>query len=572
MSNAKNENARGIRVLEAEGLEGLTPSEMNRRLMSMPARMRVELILGRADAGVIVSRMADQDFFLTVKEVGPEDALPLLALGTMDQLSHIFDIEWWKKDTVRPAAALEWLDLLGRAGEGRILSWLYKADFELLTLLFKKWIHVVMLPEDVDLAEAREHLPAHTIDDQFFWECRYPQYEDLVQHLLSLLFETHRGFYLELMNHILWLPDAECEESAYRFHRGRLEDRGVPDFYDALAIYRAPRPQELRKRQSEEGPPLEGDVPSFALAVAREGDLLRRCMEAVEESRLLDMLRFELAALANKVLVADELPPDQPEALLRAADKAAAYVNLGLVQRSGDREAVAASLLRDVYLEDLFRLGHEMVAKVGRQVRELVGSGWISRWPHGIHCLDQDWLEWVELILEWTPRMRRRVEGGAKGEEREDLFRSSRDIASARQRIRVLGAVGRLFDALQEHESPPAWDLWADGFVSSMEDVTLGTMIWTAAAQSLQSGGWRLLPLRASQWELLWRELRPAAMEQVIEDWVLGVLRDREEMALADLYLGPIHRDYARQMGAFMGTPGTTPDPRLMRFFLFTQG
>ncbi|MCU0573410.1 MAG: DUF6178 family protein [Syntrophobacteraceae bacterium] len=571
MSDWNDEKAAGIRVSEEECLEDLTPSEVSRRLMAMPARRRLELLLGRTDAGMIVSGMADQDFFLTVKEVGPEDALPLLALGTMEQLSHLFDIEWWKKDAVRPAAALEWLELLGRAGEGRLLYWLHQVDFELLTLLFKKWIHVVMLPEDMDLVEAREHLPAHTIDDQFFWECRYPQYENLVHHLLGLLFETHPGFYLELMNHILWLPDVECEESAYRFHRGRLEDRGVPDFYDALAIYRSPRPQEPKRRSSGEIPPFEGDAPSFALAVTREGDLLRRCMETAGDSRLPDMLRFELACLANKVLVADELPPDQAESLLRAADKAVAYVNLGLMERSGDRDAVAASLLKKVYLEDLFRLGHEMVSKVSRRVRGLVTSGWLSRWPYGAHCLDPDWLEWVELILERTPRVRRVGEGNAR-ENREDLFRTPRDLSAADQQILVLNAMGRLFDALWKQGTSPNWSLWADGVVSRMEDVTLATMIWTAAAQRLHGGEWRLQPLRASEWELIWRDLHPAAMERVIEDWARKVLREEDQMALADLYVGPIHREYAQQMGVFAQESGAAPDPRLMKFFLFMEG
>lgn len=571
MSDWNDGKTAGARVSEEGSLEGLTPSEFSRRLMTMPARRRLELLLGRTDGGMIVSGMADQDFFLTVKEVGREDALPLLALGTMDQLSHLFDIEWWKKDAVRPAAALEWLELLGRAGEGRILYWLYQVDFELLTLLFKKWIHVVMLPEDVDLAEARDHLPARTIDDQYFWECRYPQYEDLVHHLLSLLFETHPGFYLELMNHILWLPDAECEESAYRFHRGRLEDRGVPDFYDALAIYRAPRPRGLRRRSSGESPAFEGHAPSFALAVTSEEDLLRRCMEAVGDSRLLDALRIELACLANKVLVADELPPDDAESLLRAADKAAAYVNLGLMERSGDRDAVAASLLKDVYLEDLFRLGHEMVSKISRQAGGLVTSGWLSRWPYGVHCLDPDWLEWIELILERTPRMRRVGEGNVKA-NREDLFRTLRDLSAADQRIGVLNAVGRLFDALWKRETAPNWSLWADGVVSRMEDATLATLIWTAAAQRVHGGEWRLQPLRVSDWGLTWKDLHPAAMERVIGDWARDVMGEGDQLALADLYLGPIHREYAQQMGVFAHESGGAPDPRLMRFFLFMEG
>jgi hypothetical protein len=559
-----------IRTSEDEWLEGLPPSELGPRLMELPARKRLGTILGRKDAESVVAGLADQDFYVTVKELGPRDALPLLAMGTMDQLNHVFDIEWWRKDAVLPARALDWLELLSRAREDKVLSWLYQVDFELLTLLFKRWIRVVPLPEDVDLLEAREELPVHTIDDQFFWECRYPQYEHLVQSLLRLLFEAHQGFYLELMNHILWLPDTECEEAAYRFHRGRLEDRGVPDFYDSLAIYRTPRPEELKRRRTLVEVPTEGSVPSFALTLAPEGDLFRRCLAELRDFRLLDMLRFELASLSNKVLVADELPVDEPQSLQAAAGKAAAYVNLGLMLRSGDDLSEAVSLLKDVYLEDLFRLGHSKVLKLRSGLQSIVGEGWLARWPHGINCLDAEWLEWAEGILQKTPRVWRQAHGGLTG-NKEDCFRTLEDLSEAEQRTRVLLEMGRLFDALWEHGAAPNWSLLPDAVISRMEDVTLSTMIWTAAAQFLHRGAWRLLPLGVMEWDALWSRLHPAGMHRAIHDWVSSVLIEEDQVVLADLYLGPVEEEYVLQMTPFLREKGSVPDPRLMRFFLFAD-
>jgi hypothetical protein len=559
-----------MRANEDERLEELPAGELEHRLMELPVRRRLEVILGRADAELVVAGLADQDFFVTVKELGPQDTLPLLALATVDQLNHVFDIEWWRKDAVLPASALEWLELLSRAGDEKVLLWLYHVDFELLTLLFKRWIRVVVLPEDVDLVEARESLPVHTIDDQFFWECRYPQYEDLVQHLLRLIFETHQGFYLELMNHILWLPDAECEEEAYRFHRGRLEDRGVPDFYDSLTIYRAPRPQELRRRRASGELPFEGSIPAFALALVHEGDLFRSCLAEMRDNRLLDTLGFELASLANKVLVADELPPDQPRALQRAADKAAAYVNLGLTLRTGGGLHEAASLLKDVYLEDLFRLGHARVAKLRSALQNLVAEGWPARWPHGILCLDSDWLEWAELILQKTPQLRRKAAGIMTG-GLEDFFRTPQDIAEAEERIQALLAMGRLFDALWEPGPAPDWLLMSGGLVSRMEDVTLSAMIWTAASQFLRGGEWRLWPIPVAGWDTLWARLEPDVIHGAIHEWASTILPDERQLELAGLYLAPLEEEYAHQMAPFLNKEGASPDPRLMKFFIFGE-
>jgi hypothetical protein len=282
------------------------------------------------------------------------------------------------------------------------------------------------------------------------------------------------------------------------------------------------------------------------------------------------MLGFELTSLANKVLVADELPPDQHQALQRAADKAGAYVNLGLMERSGGSLSEAVSVLKDVYLEDLFRLGHARVAKLRSVLEGLVAEGWPARWPHGIQCLDSEWLDWAELIVQRTPQLRRKRDGGATGGS-EDFFRTPQDLAEAEHGIGVLLAMGGLFDALWEPGTTPNWRLPPDAVVSRMEDVTLGAMIWTAAAQSLRGGEWRLLPIPVGEWEVLWTRLEPDAMLGVIHGWVSTVLKDESEIELAGIYLKPIADEYARQMVPSLSGLGTAPDPRLVRFLLFAE-
>lgn len=555
---------------EKESLASLSPAELGRRLMDWPATKRLDFILGRPDAESVVASLAEQDFFITVKDIGPDDASPLLALATNAQLNHLFDVEWWRKDSVLPANALEWLERLSRASEVRLLGWLYKVDFELLTILFKRWIRVVAAPEDLDPIESRDHLPEHTLDDQFFWECRYPQYEALIQRLLSLLFEAHQGFYLELMNHIIWAVDAELEESAYRFHRGRMEDLGVPDFYDALDIYRSLRPEEFRRQKSWTEAPFESSIPSFALSLIPQGDLFHQALTEISSSEVLDLLRWELASLANKVLVADELPPDQPQALKRAVDKAAAYVNLGLRIRSGPSVSEAAAQLKKLFLEDLFRLGHERVMRLRSRLQRIVTAGWLSRWPHGLQCLDSDWLERAELLLLKTPQLRRPTTG-AGGTGREDFFRSVEDLADAERQIDVIITMGGLYDALWERQGLRDWRLHGEEVVRRMTDVTLGSMIWTAAAHFLQKGVWRPAPLEMRQWEDVWPLLHPLRMEEVIRKWIPSVLEGEDQIELAEVYVEPLIQNYGREMEIFFVKGGPAPDPRLMKWFLFVD-
>ena len=226
-------------------LRKLKPAQLARELMSLPAKRRLELIVERPDAQSVVAALDANDFFHTVQEIGADDSLPLLALASLEQMNHLFDIEWWRKDTLEPAKALTWIERLRRAGGSKLLEWLSNADFELLVSLFKQWITVDIAPEDIDLVEAVEKLPPRTLDDLYFWESRYPQYDDLVTHLLTMVFETNYGFFKELMNSVLYASTPEVEESAYHFHRARLDDHAIPDFYDALEIYRSIGPDEF---------------------------------------------------------------------------------------------------------------------------------------------------------------------------------------------------------------------------------------------------------------------------------------------------------------------------------------
>jgi hypothetical protein len=541
----------------------LTPGELSRQLMGLPAKRRLAVVLSHTDAEAVVAALPPQDFFFFVKEIGPDDAAPLLALGQIEQLIHLFDLEWWDKDYVQPAKALQWLERLASASEEKLLTWLYQADFELLVALFKKWISVASAPEDIDLLEAREQLPKHTIDDQFFWETQYLQFEDFIRGLLNLIFEVNAGFYRELMNHIIWGSEAESEEDASRFHRARLEDQGVPDFHDAAEIYRAIRPGEIDHHKDVVAPnQAAASTPSFAVAMLPEKDLLPVVLGKIRDARVIDTLRLELASLANKVIVADRLVLDEPEALRFAVGKVAAYVNLGLELLSRGSPKSAAKIIEEVFLEHLFRLAHTQVARSKGRLQRLIQRGWLSRWPTNIRCLDTNWLEAADLLLQKTPRL---VRPGAG----EDFYRERRDLSQAKHFLDVVSSLGPLFEDLGVEPARLGHKWWLHGQIRRLEDVTLGVMIWTAAAHSHSGGNWEVTPIKVQRWTELFGFLGPDALEQIIRARVEQILPDARQRDLVGAYLNPLFQDYAQEMAPFF--PDHPPDPRLVKFFIFEE-
>ncbi len=536
------------------------PAQLARQLMTIPAKRRLELILERPDAGSVVAALDANDFFHTLQEIGPDDSLPLLALASLEQVNHVFDIEWWRKDALEPAKALTWLERLLRAGDTVLFEWLSNADFELLVALFKQWIAVDTAPEDIDLVEAAESLPPKTLDDHYFWESRYPQFDDLIMRVLSVIFEANYGFFKELMNSVIYAQPPEVEESAYRFHRARLEEHSIPDFYDALQIYKAIGPGEFTERALLEQPDAERPAPFFALALLPAQDLFARTVAGIKDPDLLETLQAETAALANKVIVADSLNPDDARALRRGVEKTLAYINLGLELRAGANEQRTARIVRDNFLEHLFRLAQAEVAKVRGRLSATVHNGWLKSCPGGIKYLDGEWYDAAEELLAATPKISRSgPEGSALSY---DFFRTPSDLAAAGHIVDIIvTGAGELYRLMVPSPGEP-------GLQAQGEELTLGMVILTAAANLLVYGDWSPKPLPQASWPQIFPLVQPQAIGDAVREWIERFVTGEKRKSLARAYCEPILREYASETSGFL--PHNPPKPELVRFFLFT--
>ncbi len=545
--------------LDEKRLRKTGPARLARHIMGLPAKRRLEMILERPDAQAVVAGLDANDFYHTLQEIGPDDALPLLALASIEQVNHLFDIEWWRRDALEPAKALGWIDRLTRAGGTVLFQWLSNADFELLVSLFKQCISVDTIPEDIDLLEAVESLPPRTLDNHYFWESRYPQYDDMIVQLLSVIFEISYGFFQELLNSVLYAPSPEVEELAYDFHRARLQDHGIPDYYDALEIYKAIGASQFARKAASLQTAEERSAPGFALALLPPGDLFAKTVAGLEDPDLIETLQWETAALANKVIVADRLSPGDSQALRRAVDKTLAYVNLGLELRCGARAQRAEQILRDNFLEHLFRLAQAEIARVRGRLRATVQGGWLAHWPGGIKRLDGEWFDAAEELLTSTPEISRNSQGEAS--RLYDFFRTPSDLARADHFVDVIIGAGELYLRLsgREQEVEP---------LTGREEVTLGMFVMTVAANLLVCGELSPRPLRQSSWPEIFPLVQPRAISGAVRELIelhTGATGAKEP---AREYFEPILRDYEEEMRPFSWQ--NPPDSNLVRFFVFS--
>jgi len=83
--------------------------------------------------------------------LGPEGALPLLALASASQIAHLLDLESWRRDRFDPLRSGAWVALLVESGEATIRRFARNIDDETLILLFRLWAKVT--PLDIDHEE-----------------------------------------------------------------------------------------------------------------------------------------------------------------------------------------------------------------------------------------------------------------------------------------------------------------------------------------------------------------------------------------------------------------------------------
>ena len=95
----------------------LTIRQQAELALRLPAAERLQLMLHAPKPMRLVRTLPDADLYLTVREVGPGDALPMLALASASQITHLLDLESWRRDRFDPERAGAWVALLCEAGE-----------------------------------------------------------------------------------------------------------------------------------------------------------------------------------------------------------------------------------------------------------------------------------------------------------------------------------------------------------------------------------------------------------------------------------------------------------------------
>ncbi|MGD8252166.1 MAG: DUF6178 family protein [Desulfobacterales bacterium] len=430
-----------------------------RRLLGLSPESTLEAILSAPEPTPLVHSFTEQDLYFLIHDIGPEDAQPLVAMASEKQLDFILDQEIWDKDRFDLSAAVRWFEVMIRADPPRLIPWLIKNHLPTVELFLFKSLEFRIREHDQDPSELGEGF--FSFDNTFYMRFTPPPSEedgtdqrrqrhfDSLSTLLKQMAETD---YLRFQSLILessaQIP-AECEEEAYRLRNVRLGERGFLPFEEAVGIYQPLRIDQLRPRSQGRAPHQNDTTPqnrvpiSLSMTVDAES-VFEKALEQVESPRHVDELRLELAALSNRMAVADLTPIQSRSDLRPIVRKVCGYLSIGLehlASRSGHPShpltADASRWLSTYGLNDIFRLGYAQALTVKWKADRWLPESWFARMKLPISFWGETWMGVLGGLLIKRPRFCDHYRSGTLYREFETLAEIE-DVATELNRIQEM--------------------------------------------------------------------------------------------------------------------------------------
>jgi len=421
----------------------LLPKEQLKLALARRGRERMELILLSHKDKALVRSLPAQELYLTLKEIGEEEALPLLALASHQQLTYIFDLEFWDKDVLSPARVIKWLELLRMASQDQLQSWLKRADPELLVLALQKLVQVFVAdPDNLGAEEWRNYEDIFTLDELYYFKPLDKKNRNIIEKTLIYLRDIDAEQFYTLMDSVRMELPLELEDTAYRVREGRLEDYGFYSFDDAFEIYRYLSPEKMKELQENPEKPFPPKTPVVRYPVMLGQDvpsLLRGCLSQMTSLELEDFYH-QFAMLANKVMVADSMDLTELENVKRAVEKVYGYLEIGLSSWSKGNLEDAKGLLQKQWLQYIFQAGFSQVLRLRFRAQRICEQNWFKSLGKRFSLFGEVDGRRIEALIQGRPKFYSEEKAFELRE-----FRSMKDIWLAEKSVAKAELCAKLF-------------------------------------------------------------------------------------------------------------------------------
>src|SRR5215831_14762875 len=393
--------------------------------------------LSRADAAHVVKNASFEEVFFTVKHIGLADSLDLLPLVSGKHVRGFIDLDCWRKDTFVRKPFMEWVTAFIQSGAEETMKAISGIDDTVTALFLKDIIHVYEIDRD-DPPTGTQLI--FTPDNRFGVEpLEQGEPTTIGMLILDALFKYNSPLGTQILTKVRYTTRTELEEVAYDNKNRRLEMHGFVDYYDAMSIYATPAATEKnappgREEQTEHIPGEEnpGNLPAVFADSLLGGAFLMKAFEQITDPQESDRFAQELTALGNRILSANLVNLGELEGIRPALEEMRDFLTIGLEHLTGGRPESAPQALRKTYIQTIFKIGFDQVARVRDDADRLAQI-------HGfqVTALDETDQHFLEAVRRFKPLL---VE-----DSRYRNFQSLADVEGARARLQELRKMVEVF-------------------------------------------------------------------------------------------------------------------------------
>jgi len=400
---------------------------------------QLDEFLTRPDAAHVVRSASFEEVFFTIKQIGLADSLDLLPLVSGKQVRGFIDLDCWRKDTFVRKPFMEWIAAFIQAGAEETMKAISGVDDYVTALFLKDLVNVYEIDRD-DPPTGTQLI--FTPDNRFGVEPMEQGEPTTVGMLiLDALFKYNPLLGTQILTRVRYNTRIDLEETAYDNKNRRLEMHGFVDYYDAMSIYATPssaehKPSADREKPTEEIPGEEnpGNLPAVFADSLLGGAFLMKAFEQITDPTESDRFAQELTALGNRILSANLVTLGEMENVRPALEEMREFLTIGLEYLTGSRVELAPAALRKNYIQTIFKVGFDQVARLRDDADRLAQIKGFK-----VAMLDDPDREFVEALRRFKPLV---LEEG-----RLRNFQSLADVERTRARLEQLVRMVNVFVA-----------------------------------------------------------------------------------------------------------------------------
>ncbi len=416
-------------------LSQMSVEDQVRAVLRLQGKERLDFLY-LSPKGVETARaIPPQEMYFMVKDLGNKECLPILSVLSHDQVQYFFDLEWWHGDKFLPERAWDWLELFDQCQDPQILAWFVGEEFDLKVMVLQSLIKVFKDDEMTDSYEGTEELAQFTLDSVYQIFAKIPDSEGLLKKRLMELRHHDEKIFNALMEAVIWYPVTETVEQAYLNRVSRTTERGIPEYKEAVGVYSRLDPSVLRA-EAAELTDLTSDgryqvAPQYPLTFLDDAAFFARCLSLIEAVDAVDSIKWQLAYLANKIMVADKVDPAADGAQKQVMGKALSYVNIGLELGAEGDPAKGRRLLEKAWMQPLFQAGYGRLIQLKWDAEKLLKEN--GRFVNRL--LSPLQIEQTAALVGQVPKLGELVEDGGAFEWRD--FESLEEVKQTEKFLRA---------------------------------------------------------------------------------------------------------------------------------------